>query len=215
VVGRNVSERQTGTVDELSKTRAEWDEQAATFDQEPDHGLVEPLVREAWRSLMVDVLPPAPARVVDLGCGTGSLAVLLAEAGYDVTGLDLSPAMLVRAEQKAAGAKVRVRYVLGDAADPTEVGGDVDVVLARHVVWALPDPETSLRRWARLVRPRGRLVLVEGRWHTGGGLTANALAEWVRPWAASLEVRQLTESALWGGPTTDERYVLIAGLPQP
>jgi methylase of polypeptide subunit release factors len=70
-------------MEDLSKVRAEWDEQAASFDQEPDHGLLDPTVRAAWIAVLTDVLPPAPARILDLGCGTGTLAVLLAEAGYE------------------------------------------------------------------------------------------------------------------------------------
>jgi hypothetical protein len=39
-----------------------------------------------------------------------------------------------------------------------------DVVLARHVVWALPDAALGLDRWIDLLKTGGRLVLVEGRW---------------------------------------------------
>src|SRR6201995_958193 len=53
-------------------TEAFWDEQAAAFDTEPDHGLRDPVVRAAWAALLHELLPPAPAAVVDLGCGTGS-----------------------------------------------------------------------------------------------------------------------------------------------
>src|SRR3954468_18295782 len=56
-----------------------WDAHAATFDEEPDHGLTDPAVRSAWAALLASVLPPAPASVVDIGCGTGTLAVLLSE----------------------------------------------------------------------------------------------------------------------------------------
>ena len=54
---------------------------------------------------------------------------------------------------------------------PIEFGGQLtgagtaatyDVVLSRHVLWALPDPVEALRRWSALLRPEGRLVLVEG-----------------------------------------------------
>ena len=45
--------------------------------------------------------------------------------------------------------------------------GSVDAVLARHLLWTLPDPLAALARWVRLVRPGGRLVLVEGRWWPG------------------------------------------------
>ena len=82
----------------------DWDTSASHYDEEPDHGLLDPLVRAAWRGLLVAALPPAPAVVADLGCGTGSLSVLLAEEGYVVCGLDSSPAMLELAAAKAEAA---------------------------------------------------------------------------------------------------------------
>ena len=60
-----------------------WDAEAATFDREPDHGLLDPLVRDAWEDLVVPLMPAAPASVLDVGCGTGSLSVLLAQSGYE------------------------------------------------------------------------------------------------------------------------------------
>src|SRR3954453_2580568 len=78
-----------------------WDDQAATFDEEPDHGLRDAVVRDAWSALLARLLPPAPADVVDLGCGTGGLSVLLADAGYAVRGLDLSDRMVAAAAGKA------------------------------------------------------------------------------------------------------------------
>jgi 2-polyprenyl-3-methyl-5-hydroxy-6-metoxy-1,4-benzoquinol methylase len=87
---------------EPDEIRAEWDAEADTFDQEPDHGLTDPTTREAWWQLLADVLPPAPAKVADLGSGTGSISVLLAQHGYIVTGVDLSARMVERATAKAA-----------------------------------------------------------------------------------------------------------------
>jgi 2-polyprenyl-3-methyl-5-hydroxy-6-metoxy-1,4-benzoquinol methylase len=85
----------------MSETvRAFWNSQATTFDEEPDHGLLEPAIRDAWRRLLLEYLPPPPAHVVDLGCGTGTLSVLLAEAGYRVQGLDLADEMLATANSQ-------------------------------------------------------------------------------------------------------------------
>lgn len=67
-----------------------WDAEAARFDEAPDHGLLDADVRAAWSDLLRDYVP-ARSRVLDLGCGTGSLAVLLAEQGHVLTGVDLSP----------------------------------------------------------------------------------------------------------------------------
>jgi 2-polyprenyl-3-methyl-5-hydroxy-6-metoxy-1,4-benzoquinol methylase len=81
--------------------REAWDSEAACFDDQPDHGLSDARVRTAWRALLQDALPAPPARVLDVGCGTGSVAVLLAELGFTVQGIDLSPRMLEQAAAKA------------------------------------------------------------------------------------------------------------------
>lgn len=187
-----------------------WDGQAATFDDEPDHGLRSPRVRAAWAGLLLPLMPADPATVVDLGCGTGSLAVLLAQAGHAVRGLDFSPAMLAVARDKAARAGVSVDFREGDAATPPYGPRTADVVLVRHVLWAMPDPAAALSRWVALLRPGGVLVLVEGRWATGAGLAAATCRDLVRAHRAEAAVTMLTDPALWGRHIADERYLLVS-----
>ena len=190
-------------------TAEAWDAEALTFDEAPDHGLHDPAVRAAWRSLLLTHLPPAPARVADLGCGTGTLGVLLAEAGYRVDGLDLSPAMVALAEQKAAAhPDLPVTFLVGDASDPDLVHGSYDVVLSRHVLWALPDPAAGLARWVRLLAPGGRLLLVEGSWSTGAGLTAEQTRSLVEGTGRACAVLPLPQERYWGRPIEDERYLV-------
>ena len=78
----------------IDATREYWDGQAADFDREADHGLLDPGVRRAWAELILPLIPLPGSEVADLGCGTGSLSVLLAEAGHRVRGLDLSARMV-------------------------------------------------------------------------------------------------------------------------
>src|SRR5689334_16921818 len=134
---------------------SDWDAEAARFDEQPDHRLRDPEVRDAWRELLLSALPPAPARVADLGCGTGSVTLLLDEGGYTVEGVDFSPAMVAAARAKAGDTAV-VRQ--GDAAFPPLPAASFDVVFARHVLWALPEPAAVVGRWRELLRPGGRLV---------------------------------------------------------
>jgi SAM-dependent methyltransferase len=188
---------------------ATWDEQADSFDDEPDHGLLDPAVREAWRQVLLGVLPPPPAVVLDLGCGTGSLSVLLAEMEHVVTGIDSSPRMIERAADKARRHAVEIDLRVGDATSPP-VGTEFDVVLTRHLLWALPDPAEAVGHWCRLLAPNGRLVLIEGRWHTGVGLPADEALALVSPHAPRARVQVLDDPGLWGAPIADERYLVVA-----
>ena len=166
----------------IERTSEYWDDQALTFDDEPDHGLRNSVVREAWRRLLRSALPEPPAEIADLGCGTGSLSVLLASDGYRVTGVDLSAKMIAAATSKAAASDVLVSFLHGDASDPDLESVRWDAVVVRHVTWALPAPGDAIRRWASLLREEdGRLVLIEGRWSTGEGITARDLEDIVRP----------------------------------
>jgi ubiquinone/menaquinone biosynthesis C-methylase UbiE len=187
-----------------------WDSQAATFDHEPDHGLLDPQVRLAWRRLLLAELPEAPAAVADLGCGTGTLSVLLAAEGYAVTGLDFAPQMIRAARAKARAAGVTARFELSDAAAPTLPAASFDVVLARHVLWAMPDADDALAAWLRLLLPGGLLLLVEGRWSTGAGLTAQEAGRAVLRHRSDAIITALSDPALWGAAVSDERYLLVS-----
>lgn len=183
-----------------------WDAEAEAFD-EADHGLRDVAVRAAWRSLLVSLVPAPPARVADLGCGTGTLSLLLADEGHRVDGVDFSRAMVARALAKTEGRR-DVRFVVGDASAPPLDRAAYDVVLCRHVLWALPDPAAALRRWVDLLAPEGRLVLVEGRWFNNAGLSAAETVRLVEATGRPAELTLLSDPAYWGREITDERYVV-------
>ena len=68
----------------------------------------------------------------------------------------------------------------------------------------------AVARWVRALRPGGRLVLVEGDWSTGAGLTAPRCAEIVSRSCTQVEVRHLPDPALWGREISDVRYLVLA-----
>ena len=82
-------------------------------------------------------------------------------------------------------------------------------MLCRHVLWALPDQVAVLGRWVDLLAPGGRLVLVEGSWTTGAGLTAEATLALLRAAGRPGTVRHLTDPAFWGREISDERYLVV------
>lgn len=186
---------------------AAWGRAAASFDREPDHGLADPRTRAAWRQLLAGTLPDTPSDIADLGCGTGTLTVLLAEAGHRVLGVDFSAEMLALAREKAERAEVKVELTLADVAQPPFRPGSFDVVQSRHVLRAMPDPSRAIRQWSQLLRPGGQLVLVEGQWSTGAGLSAAEARELLAELGWIVEIKLLTAPILWGGPISDERYL--------
>jgi ubiquinone/menaquinone biosynthesis C-methylase UbiE len=117
--------------------------------------------------------------------------------------------MIAAARAKLAG--LQVGLTEGDAADPPYEPASADVVLCRHVLWALDDRDAVLARWVRLLAPGGRLVLVEGNWSTGAGLPAAECRDLVLRHRRTADVRQLAgNAALWGREVDDERYVLVS-----
>ncbi|MEU9645885.1 class I SAM-dependent methyltransferase [Streptomyces sp. NPDC048188] len=197
--------------DEATAPGVDWDALADSFDDEPDHGLRDPDVRRAWAARLASWLPARPGDVLDLGCGTGSLSLLAAEQGHRVTGVDRSPAMVRLARAKLAGRDAV--FLTGDAAAPPVGEQRFDAVLVRHVLWTLPDPGRALRHWRQLLRPAGRLVLVEGVWGSVApvGIPADRLTALLAPLAGRDRVERLSDDpALWGGEVTDERYAVVA-----
>lgn len=204
--------------------RRYWDDFAAEYDSYPDHGLLDSDTRSAWKDLLRTWLPTTPALVADLACGTGTMSALMAELGHRVRGVDLSAEMVRLAQAKAAPFGSAIDVQQGDAGDPPFEPASVDVVFARHILWTLPDPTEALRRWAALLRPGGRMVLVEGRWGLeaaadkpslpwSGGVPSEELAAVVAELVGAPVVVQLTDSVYWGKDIEHERYLLRAMTP--
>ena len=152
------------------RVRAWWDEDAETYDRSAGHALSDPVERAAWRAALLRSLPPPPARVLDVGAGTGALSLLAAELGYDVTALDLSDGMLAKARTKADAAGLEVSFVVGPAEAPPP--GPFDAVMERHVLWTVAEPVEALAAWREQTSAGGRLVIFEGSWGGGGPFTA-------------------------------------------
>jgi ubiquinone/menaquinone biosynthesis C-methylase UbiE len=118
----------------------------------------------AWERLMVDLLPTPPADVLDVATGTGFLALIAATHGHRVTGADLAEPMLSVARRTAEARGLAVTFTLTDAVAPGLPAKSFDAVTSRHLFWTLRDPTAALVGWRELLRPGGRIVIIDGFW---------------------------------------------------
>ncbi|HJH25688.1 MAG TPA: hypothetical protein C5S37_02705 [Methanophagales archaeon] len=100
-------------------------------------------------------------KILDVGTGNGSLALLLAEMGHDVVGIDISEEMLSVARKKAKEREVNPDLRIGDAESLDFGEESFDAVVSRIVLWTLPQPETAISEWRRVLKPRGKVYTFE------------------------------------------------------
>jgi SAM-dependent methyltransferase len=142
---------------------AHWNRRAAHFDEDFGHSIRTPEERAAWDRVFALVLGgQGPLDALDIGCGTGFLSLELAGRGHRVTGIDFAPAMLALAKQKAAQAGADIRFDEGDAEQLPYPPGRFDLVITRHVLWTLPHPEAAIDEWQKVLRPGGRIAVIDG-----------------------------------------------------
>ena len=168
--------------------------------------------REASRLLQLLELPSG-ARVLDVPCGQGRHAHLLAEAGFDVDGLDYSPDLLEKARERGEGATLR--YTRGDMRKlPARWTRRFDAVLNLFTSFGFfldpADDRRVIREFARVLKPGGVLV-----WHGGSrdGVMARFLArDWWKSRDGTMIAHErsfdplsgvLTIRSSWRGPRTE------------
>jgi demethylmenaquinone methyltransferase/2-methoxy-6-polyprenyl-1,4-benzoquinol methylase len=112
---------------------------------------------QRWRTTTASAVVVRGDRVLDVCCGTGDLSVAARNAGGDVTGLDFSEPMLERARGKAAD----IEWVEGDALTLPFADGSFDAVTVGFGVRNFSDIEHGLAELRRVVRPGGRVGVLE------------------------------------------------------
>ena len=145
---------------------AHWGRRAAGFDADFGHSIRTPAERAAWDRVFALVQGGCPGSrrldALDIGCGTGFLSLELAQRGHRVTGIDFAPAMLALARRKAMQAGADIHFEEADAENLPLPPLSFDLVVTRHVLWTLPHPEAAIDEWIRVLRPGGRLAVIDG-----------------------------------------------------
>jgi SAM-dependent methyltransferase len=152
-------------------------------------------IADVHRAVVDAVGEAGGKRWLDVACGTGGVTELAAAAGADVTGIDLAPALIETAKQRAAVKGLDIDYRVGDAEDLDVGDASFDVVTSTFGVMFAPDQPRAAAELARVTRPGGKLAL--STWRPDGGIGrmfemmtpfqpplpegAGALLDWGRP----------------------------------
>jgi ubiquinone/menaquinone biosynthesis C-methylase UbiE len=152
-----------------------WSKAANDYDAHPGNVAV-PGSEEyaAWVEAFRGAFPPPPSDVLDVGTGTGFVARIAIDLGHKVTAIDLSQEMLAVARTRSAERAMAIRFLTGDAVAPPFPPESFDVIVSRHLLWTLREPETAFAHWRRLLRPGGRVVATHAFWSWEEDMAARA-----------------------------------------
>ena len=147
------------------KIAENWSLWAKEYDNQHSHGLKSEEEKNAWLRFIKDLVHDKKIKVLDVGTGTGFLGLLCAQIGCEVRGIDISEGMLSEARKKARifGYK-NIFFDMCDAENLDEVSNKYDMVINRHLLWTLPNPQKAVNEWFRVLKPGGKLVIIDGDW---------------------------------------------------
>ncbi|MBE5906357.1 MAG: class I SAM-dependent methyltransferase [Lachnospiraceae bacterium] len=103
--------------------------------------------------------------VLDVGTGPGFFATLLAAAGYHVTGIDCTEAMLEEASQNTKKFRDHVSLWKMEADSMFFPDESFDVIVSRNVTWNLQNPEKAYLEWHRVLKEGGLLLNFDANWY--------------------------------------------------
>jgi SAM-dependent methyltransferase len=130
------------------------------------------------QTTLIELVEPRPGEsVLDVGTGSGGLALLAARAGAHVTGIDIAEDGIERARARAAEEALDVRFDVADAQTLPYGDASFDVVVSTFGVIFAPDHRRAARELARVCRPGGRLGLALMPMNSRSGETISLLRE--------------------------------------
>ena len=151
-------------MDVKSVIRLYWDKRSQTYDESRYNSQNE--VRHFWKGILKDAIRTDESlKILDVGTGTGFLALLFAEMGHSVTGMDISRGMLEKARHNAGKLKLTVDFMHCDAENLPFEAETFNIVINRHLLWTLPSPGIAIDEWSRTVKSGGKIMLIDGRWY--------------------------------------------------
>lgn len=106
-------------------------------------------------------------KVLDVGTGPGFFAIILTQAGAEVTAVDYTETMLEAASANAKALGLDIEFKQADSQSLDFGDSSFDLVVSRNVAWTLIDAEKAYREWRRVLKPGGSTLIFDANWNYG------------------------------------------------
>ncbi|QFJ54677.1 class I SAM-dependent methyltransferase [Pseudobutyrivibrio xylanivorans] len=152
------------------KVESYWTKRAESFF-DLRHDEIESKKANRWLEEIEKLLSSGKQlNILDVGCGTGFFEVILGRAGHKVTGIDLTPEMVSRANEMIGMYgldRENVKAITGDAEHLPFDDESFDVVISRNLTWTLPHPIDAYTDWFRVLKKGGMLINFDAEYAKG------------------------------------------------
>ena len=150
---------------------AYWTQRAEGYSEYNQQELADAR-RNMWKNKLLSLLEenfpgkkPEELKILDVGTGPGFFALLLAEAGYQVTAADVTEEMLKEAKKNTGVFAEKIIWKISDAQDLELEDCEFDAVFSRNVTWNLENPGQAYEEWIRVLKPGGLLCNFDADWY--------------------------------------------------
>lgn len=156
----------------LNEIESYWTNRAEGYSKINKHELAG-VQRMLWGNLIEANMPEhlknvknkKEINVLDIGTGPGFFSILLAERGYNVSAVDYTEEMLVKAKDNAGIFKDEIDFRRMDAQNLNFDNNQFDLIVTRNLTWVLEDPEKAYKEWFRVLNPGGKLLNFDANWY--------------------------------------------------
>ena len=168
-VAQNTLANQPTDAPLLNQVTDYWTQRALGYSQHNQQELASQSLQK-WQQMLLSQLPnqlatQRPLTIVDMGTGPGFMAILMAQAGHRVIGVDATTEMLQQAQQNALAQQVQIEWLQGDVQQLPLADESVDCVISRNLTWNLQNPAQAYAEWYRVLKKGGTLINFDANWY--------------------------------------------------
>lgn len=159
-------EREKKYFKEVSKQIQEnWTKSAERYSEQNNRELQSDK-KDIWTKIILENMKKkGKLKILDIGCGPGEFSILMALAGHEVIGVDLTPAMLEQAINNARKYNVDATFINMDVQNLQFEDETFDLIIARNVTWNLQDAKSFFEGCQRVLKTGGRIVYFDANWY--------------------------------------------------